>query len=54
MNSDFGGDLIKARFGHCPSPTGAHVIGSLLADDHHQPIVVYGRPVTALVSVTTK
>jgi hypothetical protein len=54
MNSDFGGDLIKARFGHCPSPTGTHVIGILLADDHHQPILVDGRPVTALVTVTTK
>ena len=54
MNSDFGGDLIKARFGHCPSPIGTHVIGILLADDHHQPIVVDGKPVTALVTVTTK
>jgi hypothetical protein len=35
MNSDFGSDLIKARFGHCPSPEGKHVIGALLADDHH-------------------
>ncbi|MCZ7465178.1 hypothetical protein [Rhizobium rhizogenes] len=54
MNSDFGGDLIKARFGHCPSPTGRHVIGILLADDHHQPVLVDGKPVTALVEVTTK
>jgi hypothetical protein len=54
MNSDFGGDLIKARFGHCPSPTGVHVIGILLADDRHQPILVDGRPVTALVTVTTR
>jgi hypothetical protein len=54
MNSDFGGDLIKARFGHCPSPIGTHIIGVLLADDHHQPIVVDGKPVTALVTVTTK
>lgn len=54
MNSDFGGDLIKARFGHCSSPTGRHVIGILLADDHHQPILVDGKPVTALVEVTTK
>ena len=54
MNSDFGGDLIKARFGRCPSPIGTHVIGVLLADDHHQPIVVDGKPVTALVTVTTK
>jgi hypothetical protein len=54
MNSDFGGDLIKARFGHCPSPIGTHVIGILLADDHHRPIVVDGKPVTALVTVTTK
>lgn len=54
MNSDFGGDLIKARFGHCPSPTGRHVIGILLANDHHQPVLVDGKPVTALVEVTTK
>jgi hypothetical protein len=54
MNSDFGGDLIKARFGHCPSPTGKHVIGILLADDHHQPILVNGAPVTALVEVTAE
>jgi hypothetical protein len=54
MNSDFGGDLIKARFGHCPDAAGKHVIGVLLADDHHQPILVDGKPVTALVTVTTK
>jgi hypothetical protein len=53
-NSDFGGDLIKSQFGHCPSPIGTHVIGILLADDHHRPIVVDGKPVTALVTVTTK
>ena len=54
MNSDFGGDLIKARFGHCPDAAGKHVIGVLLADDHHRPILVDGKPVTALVTVTTK
>ena len=54
MNSDFGGDLIKARFGHCPPPKGQHVIGILLADDHHQPVLVDGKPITALVSVTTE
>jgi len=54
MNSDFGGDLIKARFGHCPKAAGQHVIGVLLADDHHKPVLVDGKPVTALVSVTTK
>lgn len=54
MNSDFGGDLIKARFGHCPEAAGTHVIGVLLADDHHKPILVDGKPVTALVTVTTK
>jgi hypothetical protein len=54
MNSDFGGDLVKARFGHCPSPEGEHVIGVLLADDHHQPILIDGQPVTALVTVTTR
>lgn len=54
MNSDFGGDLIKARFGHCPVAAGKHVIGVLLADDHHKPVLVDGKPVTALVTVTTK
>jgi hypothetical protein len=54
MNSDFGGDLIKARFGHCPDATGRHVIGVLLADDHHRPILVDGAPITALVAVTTR
>jgi len=54
MNSDFGGDLISARFGHCPTATGEHVIGVLLADDHHRPILVNGQPVTALVRVTTR
>ena len=53
MNSDFGGTLIKARFGHCPDPAGKHMIGVLLADDHHQPILVDGKPVTAQVTVTT-
>ena len=54
MNSDVGGDLIKARFGHCPSPDGIHVIGILLANDHHKPVLVDGKPVTALVTVKTK
>ncbi|MDB5868965.1 MAG: hypothetical protein JWP96_1297 [Polaromonas sp.] len=54
MNSDFGGDLIKARFGACTSPTGPHVIGILLADDHHQPILVNGKPVTQLLRLTTR
>ena len=54
MNSDFGGPLILARFGHCPTPRGDHVIGVLLADDHHQPVLVDGQPVTALVRVTTR
>jgi hypothetical protein len=54
MNSDFGGDLISARFGHCPTATGQHVIGVLLADDNHRPILVNGLPVTALVRVTTR
>lgn len=54
MNSDLGGDLIKARFGHCPKAAGQHVIGVLLADDHHRPVLVDGKPVTALVTVTTK
>lgn len=51
MNSDFGGNLIIARFGHCPSRSGEHVIGILLADDRHQPVLVDGKPVTALVRV---
>jgi hypothetical protein len=54
MNSDFGGDLISARFGHCPTATGEHVIGVLLADDHHRPVLVNGQPVTAQVRVTTR
>jgi hypothetical protein len=54
MNSDFGGDLISARFGHCPTTTGQHVIGVLLADDNHRSILVNGLPVTALVQVTTR
>ncbi|MCB8819427.1 hypothetical protein [Microvirga rosea] len=54
MNSDFGGDLIKARFGHCLKAAGQHVIGVLLADDHHKPVLVNGEPVTALVTVTTQ
>lgn len=53
MNSDRGGDLIKARFDLCEQPAGPHVIGVLLADDRHQPIVLDGQPITALVSVTT-
>lgn len=54
MNSDFGGPLIAARFGYCTHPTGAHVVGVLLADDRHQPVLVNGQPVTALVRVTTR
>ena len=54
MNSDFGGDLIKARFGPCPTPVGTHVIGILLADQNHQPVLVNGKPITAEVTVTTK
>lgn len=52
MNSDTGGDLIKARFGHCPTATGAHEIGVLLADDHHRPVLVDGKPVFRVVKVT--
>jgi len=29
------------------------VIGVLLADDQHRPVLVNGKPVTALVNVTT-
>jgi hypothetical protein len=53
MNSDFGGTLIKARFGHCAVAGGSHVIGILLADTHHRPILLEGKPVTATVSVRT-
>ncbi|MBS7780077.1 hypothetical protein KHY18_18905 [Acidovorax sp. CCYZU-2555] len=53
MNSDFGGPLVKAHFGACTVATGEHVIGVLLADDHHQPVLVDGKPVTATVSVRT-
>ncbi|WP_018632306.1 hypothetical protein [Neomegalonema perideroedes] len=54
MNSDFGGDLIKANLGACAEPKGPHVIGVLLADDHHQPVLLEGRPVTALVPIVVK
>lgn len=54
MNSDFGGNLVVARFGHCSDRTGEHVIGVLLANDHHQPILVDGQPVTALVQINTQ
>ena len=45
---------LKARFGHCTSPAAHHVIGVLLADDNHKPVLVDGKPVTALVPVITK
>lgn len=54
MNSDFGGDLIKAHLGACPTPTGSHVIGVLLANDRHQPVLVDGKPVTALRRITVR
>ena len=54
MNSDFGGPLIAARFGFCTQATGEHVIGILLADDHHRPVLVNGQPVTALIKVKTQ
>lgn len=54
MNSDFGGPLVQANFGACATPTGDHVIGVLLADDHHKPVLVNGKPVTALVNVNTR
>jgi len=54
MNSDVGGSLIQANFGACPSPLGEHVIGVLLADDHHKPVLVDGKPVTALVRIQTR
>ena len=54
MNSDFGGPLIAARFGFCTQATGEHVIGILLADDHHRPVMVNGQPVTATVKVKTQ
>lgn len=54
MNSDFGGELIKANFGACPSPAGSHVIGILLADDHHKPVLVDGKPIIRTVNVITR
>jgi len=51
MNSDFGGEVVKAHFSYCPSAAGPHVIGVLLANDDHTPVIVDGRPVTAAVSV---
>jgi hypothetical protein len=53
MNSDTGGELIKARFGHCPTAAGTHEIGVLLADDQHRPVLVDGRPVVRVVKVST-
>ena len=54
MNSDFGGDLIKAHLGACPTSKGEHVIGVLLANDRHQPVLVDGKPVTALRRITVR
>lgn len=51
MNSDVGGSLIRAHLGACPDWQGEHVIGVLLADDHHKPVLVDGKPVTATVKV---
>lgn len=52
MNSDIGGDLIEARFGHYPTATGAHEGGIFLADDHHHPVLVDGNPDLRIVKVT--
>jgi hypothetical protein len=54
MNSDVGGEVIKAHFGYCQSATGPHVIGILLANDKHAPVIIDGKPVTASVAVTAK
>ena len=54
MNSDWGGDLVKANFGYCATPTGRHVVGVLLADDQHRPVLVDGKPVTALLPVEVR
>lgn len=54
MNSDTGGELIKAQFGYCKMVKGKHVIGVLLADDHHRPVIWNGKPVTALVPVVVQ
>jgi hypothetical protein len=54
MNSVVGGDVVKARFAYCHPASGAHVIGVLLANDNHTPVIVDGKPVTASVTVTTK
>lgn len=53
-NSEHGGQLIQANFGYCATPTGLHVIGILLANDNHSPVLIDGKPVTALVSVETE
>jgi hypothetical protein len=54
MNSDTGGNVVQARFGYCTTPTGSHVIGILLANDNHSPVLVGGKPVTATVTVTAR
>lgn len=54
MNSDTGGDTIQARFGHCSSPVGPHVIGILLARDDHKPVIIDGRPMVATAYVIAK
>jgi hypothetical protein len=54
MNGDTGTQTVKARFGYCREPLDSHVIGVLLANDDHSPVLVNGKPVTALVPVTTE
>ena len=34
--------------------TSGFAVGVLLADDHHKPILVNGKPVTGLVKVSTR
>jgi hypothetical protein len=53
-NAATGTTRIKANFGYCPTPQGRHVVGVLLAHDDHSPVLVEGKPVTAVVAVTAR
>ncbi|MGO8917643.1 MAG: hypothetical protein ACLQJR_17195 [Stellaceae bacterium] len=53
-NAGAGGTVVQAHFGYCPSPAGRHVIAVALARDDHSLVLVDGKPVTAVVAVTTR
>ena len=53
-NADTGGNTIEAHFGFCPTPGGQHTIVVALAKDDHSFVLVDGKPVSALVTVTAK